>query len=65
MADGRVFDQGDVEVVKCRPSKAIAPQSSEPPVLRAGSSWDIDGNKKERSITGPLPEIVFSDVPAR
>src|SRR5882762_5704747 len=52
-AKRRALDQGKIKVIVSRPTKRVAPQLAEHPVVRTGSPRHIDRNREVRSIVCP------------
>ena len=59
-AEGRVFNQSHVEVVKAGASKRAAAKCSEAAVVRSGAVCEIDGDVEKGSVVVAAAEVVGS-----
>ena len=63
-AEGRILDQGKIEIVHAWTAERIATQRSEASRIRPGPTGNINRNREERGIVSAPAEIIFANRPA-
>src|SRR5208282_2728551 len=58
--EGRVLDQGNVELMKAGSAKSVAAQGTESAGIRAGASRHVDRDVEKRAIVRASSKIVFA-----
>jgi hypothetical protein len=63
-AEGRILDQGEIEIVHARTAERIAAQRSEASRIGPGPPGNINRDREERGVVSAPAEIIFANRPA-
>ena len=65
MSERRVLDQCEIKLMKAWSAKGIASKRTEDTLVWATASWNVNGNRKERTIVRTPAEIILANRATR
>jgi len=64
-SERRVFDQCEIKLMKTWSAKGIASKRTEDTLVWATASWNVNGNRKERTVVRTTAEIILANRATR